>query len=206
MTAADRCHNRDHWCCADRTNVLLVTGVLVGVLTVPLARGRLSALGSVRLKLVPLIFGALALQLAITTVVPGGSEVLHRVLHLGSYAMVVAFLFANRHITGMAIVAAGTALNLAAIIANGGVMPASRHAMKVAGITPSRDLMNSTAVAHPRLQPLGDILAVPKGWPLHNVYSVGDIVIVIGAVITIHAICGSRLVRTKMDACASPVS
>jgi hypothetical protein len=188
--------------------VLLVVAVLVGVATVPLARGHLSALGTVRLKLVPLIFAALALQLLLTTVLPGGSELLHRILHLGSYAMIAGFLFANRHITGIAIVAAGTALNLAAIVANGGVMPASRHAMKVAGITPSHDFMNSTALAHPRLLPLGDIFAVPKGWPLHNVYSVGDIVIVIGAVIAIHAICGSHLVRTKtkMPACASPDS
>ena len=184
--------------------MLLVAGVLVGIATVPLARGRLSALGTVRLKLVPLIFGALALQLVITAVVPGGSETLHRILHLGSYAMVAGFIVANRHLTGMAIVAAGTALNLAAIVANGGVMPASRHAMKIAGITPSHDFMNSTAVAHPRLQPLGDVLAIPKGWPLHNVYSVGDIVIVVGAVVAVHAICGSRLVRTKMHACANP--
>jgi hypothetical protein len=179
---------------------------LSGVLTVPLARGHLSALGTVRLKLVPLIFAALGLQIMLTTVMPGGNETLHRVLHIVSYAMVAVFLVANRRITGMAIVAAGTALNLAAIIANGGVMPASKSAMKTAGITPSHDFMNSTAVAHPKLQPLGDVLAVPKGWPLHNVYSVGDIIIVIGAVVAVHAICGSRLVRTKMPECASPAS
>ncbi len=179
--------------------MLLVVAALLGVLTVPLARGHLSALGTLKLKLVPLIFAALALQIAITTVVPGGSQTLHRVLHLGSYAMIAGFLFANRHITGMAIVALGTALNLAAIVANGGVMPASRAAMRTAGITPSHDFMNSTAVAHPRLQPLGDVFAIPKAWPLHNVYSVGDIVIVIGVVVAMHAICGSRLVRTKKN-------
>lgn len=189
--------------------MLLVAAVLVGVLTVPLARGHLSALGTVRLKLVPLVFTALGVQVLLTTVMPGGNETLHRILHIGSYAMVAAFLVANRRVTGMAMVAVGTALNLTAIIANGGVMPASRAAMKSAGITPSHDFMNSTAVAHPRLQPLGDVLAVPKGWPLHNVYSVGDIVIVIGAVIAVHAICGSRLVRRranadKLTACANP--
>jgi hypothetical protein len=183
--------------------VLLVAAVLLGILTVPLARGHLSALGTVRLKLVPLIFAALALQLVLTAVAPGGFAGLHRVLHVGSYAMIAAFLVANRHITGMAIVAFGTALNLTAIVVNGGVMPASRHAMKIAGINPTDGFMNSTAVAHPKLQPLGDVLAVPKAWPLHNVYSVGDIVIVVGAVIAIHAICGSQLVRRKMHVCTT---
>jgi hypothetical protein len=93
----------------------------------------------------------------------------------------------------MAIVALGTALNLAAIMANGGVMPASAHALHVAGIRPAPDFANSAAVAHPRLLALGDILAVPKPWPLHNAYSIGDVCIAVGVLIVVHALCGSRL-------------
>jgi Family of unknown function (DUF5317) len=178
--------------------VLLLVAVLLAVLTIPLARGRLSALAEVRLRLVPAILCALAIQVVIVSVLPEGSPVLHRVLHVGSYALAAAFLVANRRIEGMWIIGLGASLNLIAILANNGVMPASRSAIRTAGLATKTDgFMNSAAVAHPRLLPLGDILAVPKQWPLHNVFSVGDVCIAIGAVIAIHTLSGSRLIPSR---------
>jgi hypothetical protein len=168
--------------------VLLLVAVFVGVVTVPLTGGRLAALGQAKFRLVPLIFAALALQVVILAVMPAGSPLLHRLLHLASYGLAAAFLVVNRRIVGMPLVALGTALNLAAIVANGGVMPASRQAMRTADLSLRAGFANSTAVAHPKLQPLGDILAVPKGWPLANVYSIGDICIAVGVVVMMHAL------------------
>jgi hypothetical protein len=175
--------------------VLLLAVVILSVVTVRPAGGSLSALGRVRLRYAPAIFGSLALQIVIISVVPGGSPWLHRVLHIASYALAAVFVVANRRLAGMRMLALGATLNLIAILANDGVMPASRSALRTAGrLTTSTDFMNSAAVAHPRLLFLGDILAVPHAVPLANVYSIGDVCIAIGVAIAIHGLAGSRLV------------
>ena len=118
---------------------------------------------------------------------PGGSPWLHRVLHVASYALAAVFVVANRRLAGMRMLALGATLNLIAILANNGVMPASRSALRTAGmLTISTDFLNSAAVAHPRLLFLGDILAVPHTVPFANVYSIGDVCIAIGVAIAIH--------------------
>ena len=179
-------------------SVFLLAAVALGVATVPLAGGRLSRLAHVRLRLTPLIFGALAIQIVIVSVAPGGSPLLHRSLHVGSYALAGAFLVANRRIAGFRILALGALLNLVAIVANNGVMPASRRALHAAGeLASAHGFANSTLLAHPRLLFLGDVFAIPKSWPLHNVFSIGDVCIAIGAAIAIHALSGSRLVPRR---------
>ena len=44
---------------------------------------------------------------------------------------------------------------------------------------------------------LGDVFATPSSWPLYNVYSVGDITIVLGVLVLLHGVCGSRLVPRR---------
>jgi Family of unknown function (DUF5317) len=181
--------------------VLLLAAVVIGVLTVPLFGGKLSALAHVRLRWVPLIFGALAIQVLVMMVFPDGNPVVLGLLHVGSYAVAAGFVYANRHITGILVVGFGALLNVVAITANGGVMPASGSAMRAAGVLPTtQEFTNSAAVAHPRLLFLGDVFAIPRGWPLHNVFSIGDILIVVGIVITIHALCrGSENLAPMSD-------
>ena len=183
--------------------MLLVAVVILSVVTVRPAGGSLSALGRVRLRYAPAIFGALVVQILIISVVPSGSPWLHRVLHIGSYALAAVFVVANRRLAGMRLLALGGTLNLIAILANNGVMPASRSALRTAGrLTSSTDFLNSAAVPHPRLLFLGDILPVPHAVPLANVYSIGDVCIAIGAAIAIHALAGSRLVPHRYRAAA----
>jgi hypothetical protein len=183
--------------------VFLLAVVLLSVITVRPAGGSLSAVGKVRLRNAAAIFGALAIQIAIVSVVPGGSPWLHRVLHIGSYALAAVFVVANRRLAGMRMLALGATLNLSAILANNGVMPASRTALRTAGmLTNSTDFLSSAAVPHPRLLFLGDILAVPRAIPLANVYSIGDVCIAIGVAIAIHGLAGSRLVPRRCRAAA----
>jgi hypothetical protein len=175
--------------------VLLVAVVILSVVVVRPAGGSLTALSRVRLRYAPAIFGALAVQIVIISVVPGGSPGLHRALYIGSYALAAVFVVANHRLVGMRILALGASLNLVAILANNGVMPASRSALRTAGrLTSSTDFLNSAAVQHPRLLFLGDILAVPRAVPLANVYSIGDVCIAIGVALAIHGLAGSRLV------------
>ena len=175
--------------------MFLLAAVILAVVTVPVAGGSFSALAQVRLRYAPAIFGAAAVQVVILGAAPGGSQGLHRVLHIVSYALAAVFLVANWRVAGMRMLALGGALNLIAILANGGIMPTSKSALRTAGmLTTSTDFVNSAAVPHPRLLFLGDILAVPRAVPLANVYSIGDVCIAIGVAIAIHGLAGSRLV------------
>jgi len=172
--------------------LFLFAVVAIALITVPLTGGRLSALGQIRLRWVPAIFGALFVQVLLS-VFPDGSPALHRALHFGSYALAAAFVYANRRIPGVLVVGLGGLCNLIAITANLGVMPASVHAQRIAGIAEAHGFANSAVVSHPKLLFLGDVFAIPKSWPLHNVFSIGDVILVFGVAVLVHVACGSRL-------------
>jgi Family of unknown function (DUF5317) len=174
--------------------LILVAVVVLAALTVPLAGGRLGALVELRLRRVWAIFAALALQVAALDL-PGLPEGARAVLVVASYPVGALFLAANWRVPGMGLVALGGALNLVAILANGGVMPASPSALAGAGLPPDEPgFQNSAAVADPRLAFLGDVFHVPASWPLSNVFSVGDVLIALGVAWALHRVSGSRLV------------
>lgn len=177
--------------------MLLVVTALVLVASVPLAGGRLGRLTDIRVRGIWAVLTAAALQVGITDVVPGGSHALHATLHVASYLLDAYFVFANRRLAGVPVVALGAGLNVVAIVGNGGVMPASAGALRIAGIAPRAGFDNSAALAHPHLAFLGDVIPVPGPWPIGNVLSVGDLIIFVGALIVLHAACESRLSRLR---------
>jgi hypothetical protein len=169
--------------------MILVVAVALVTLSVPLTGGDLRRLHLLRVRGIGFVFTAITLQLAVTTV---ASKMLPttaaEALHLVSYGLAVAFLFVNRRIAGLWIVALGGGLNLAAIAANHGVMPATNAALRYAG----REVVtvgfsNSNAVDHARLAFLGDVFAVPRTFPLANVFSIGDVLLVLGIGVILHA-------------------
>jgi len=85
----------------------------------------------------------------------------------------------------MALVAVGAGSNLAAIVANGGFMPASQAAFEALGSGLNAGYTNSTIVADPALEPLTDVYSLPMWLPFANVFSIGDVFIAIGVVIVI---------------------
>lgn len=173
--------------------MFLVVIVLISALAVPLLGGRLEALAEVRARLAWILAFALALQLVSLTV-PGVPEPLRPLIQLASYPVAGVFVFANRHLPGMLLIGLGALLNLIAMTANGGVMPASASALDQAGLPLERDTYtNSTLVPDPRLGFLGDVFAIPEPVPLHNVFSVGDVTIGVGVVLAVHGLSGSRL-------------
>jgi hypothetical protein len=173
--------------------MFLVVLVLAGALTVPLLGGRLSALANVPVRLGWTLFAALALQV-VSIYAPGLPRPARIALGVASYPVAGVFVAANRRLPGVPLVAVGAALNLVAILANGGVMPATPSALATAGLpleTPG--YRNSAAVADPRLAFLGDVFAIPRAWPFANVFSIGDVLIAAGVIWSIHRLCGSRL-------------
>jgi len=106
-------------------------------------------------------------------------------IYVASTALVIAAVLANRAIRGMVVVAAGAASNLAAILANGGYMPAGSEAAASLGKAHSAGYSNSAFIPDPMLAPLTDIFALPGWLPFANVFSVGDVVIGVGVTIVI---------------------
>ena len=179
---------------AERDMILGIVFILC-LLSVPLTRGRLSALGDLQLRRGWLALAGIGVQILIISVFPNVSEMVSEAVHMFSYALLGAFAWSNRGIPGVPVILAGGALNFIAIVANGGVMPADPEiAVKMAG---EGGFQNSGGMADPNLLFLGDIFATPSWFPLYNVYSVGDAVIVLGVLILLHAVCGTRLVPRR---------
>ena len=186
--------------------MILIVAVVLALLTVPLLGGRLARLTEVRLRWPWLPVGALAAQVVILTLVDLADGVT-AVLHMATYVPVGVFLFRNRAHAGLWVVGAGFAMNSMAIAANGGVMPADGDALRRAGLDHKGDFANSGVVEEPRLAWLGDVFAWPEPMPFANVFSAGDVAVVLGVGAHAHLVGGSRLVRrwvasTQADAAA----
>src|SRR5262245_61878956 len=121
----------------------------LALVTVPLARGDLRELAHLRLKRWPILAGAFVLQvIALKAPLPHG---LAATVNLGTYLLGGLYLLANLDIPGMWLICAGTAANVLAQAANGGVMPASASALARAGLSSSTGAayVNSTIVTNP---------------------------------------------------------
>jgi len=111
------------------------------------------------------------------------------IIHVISYLILLAFIFLNVKVAGIAILGLGTLSNVIAITANGGFMPSPlvvpREIYKnVIGISPES-----------RLLFLSDILSVPEWLPLPSAFSVGDVSIVTG--MFVYLLINSR--KPKLD-------
>ena len=168
--------------------MLLVVLAVGFVLLVPVLGGDLRGLGRLELRRPGAALAGLGLQVLVTSVIPGADHTLLSALHLASYGLAAWFVAANAAVPGILPMAAGGALNLAAIVANGGVMPASAWAIARSGLEVGDGFANSAALADPRLLFLGDVIPVPAG-PVANVLSVGDLVIFAGLALLLARAC-----------------
>jgi hypothetical protein len=178
---------------------MIIALVYLAVLaSVPLARGRIAALADLPLRRPSLALGAIVIQVVVISLLPGGDHTVHTTLHMASYVLLGLFAWANRGIAGVPIIAVGGLCNFVTIAANGGVMPASRAAIaSLAHTTAKGDFANSQILEHPKLLFLGDVFATPASWPLHNVFSIGDMILIVGVAVLVHVACGSRLVPRR---------
>ena len=168
---------------------------LLLVLSPLLAGGKLRGYGDVRIRYGWVVALALVAQIVAIEVLPGAARLGLSAVHVATYVAAGAFVWFNRSIPGLWLVALGAASNGVTIALNGGTLPASASALKSAGIDlDSSEFLNSGVLADPRLPWLGDVFAIPAGWPLANVFSIGDVLILCGVAWGTHRICGSRLV------------
>lgn len=173
---------------------LLLTALCLA--TVPLAGGRLSALADLRFRGTRVLIVALAVQVLILAILSDGNPTVLGAVYVATFLTAATFIWLNRRVPGVPLLGLGGALNATAIVANDGVMPARPGALMAAGRPVVEDgFRNSAAVADPQLPWLGDTFAIPSPLPLANVFSVGDVVLVVGMLVLLHVTCGSHLAR-----------
>ncbi len=173
--------------------MILVLPVALGLVLALAFGGDPRLLTTLELRRPELFYVAVALQLVAFPLafMPWHvSDGVSRGLWLASYAVLCSAALLNLKIAGVPIVAAGMLSNILAVVMNGGHMPALPSALRALGKTYIVHF-NSAAKASPSLPWLVDRWAVPAWLPVGNVYSVGDVVIAVGAVVVIAA--GSQL-------------
>lgn len=167
----------------------MIVGVLalLAVLAVPLTGGSFQRLGQTPIRGWWLLPIALALQVLVITVLTGLPSGLAATVHLATYGLAGVFLWLNRSLRGLPLLAAGALLNGLTIALNGGTLPASEWALRTAGLDEKAGFANSAVLENPRLPWLGDVFAIPEGLPLANVFSIGDVLIVAGVAVLVVA-------------------
>jgi hypothetical protein len=168
--------------------VFILYAVLIGLVLGFVLGGRLSGLATIDFRWPWLAIGGFLVQLVLFS--DAGRERagdLGPPLYVASTVAVLIAVIRNIRIPGMALVALGAASNLAAIVANGGYMPASEGAFAALGGGLNPGYTNSAIVPNPALEPLTDLYALPSWLPFANVFSIGDVLIALGVVIVIVA-------------------
>lgn len=134
----------------------------------------------------------------------GDDDLPRRILLVASYLLLIAFVAANIRRPGIAIIGAGLLLNFAAILANGGLMAITPETLLETGGLPddavagewlkgSKDVLLDRGEV--RLWALTDRLtwdAITPPGP--RAFSIGDVIIAIGLVVTLADIFLPRLV------------
>lgn len=168
--------------------MLLLYSIAAGLLLGRLAGGRLDGLTTVRFRLAPLALGGLLFQLVLFS--PAVTERIGDsgpMLYVASTVAVLVALLANLRLPGLWILALGAGLNLVAIVTNGGYMPSSPEAwMALNGLpeVPTEAYTNSALITSATAFPvLADIFVFPRPLPLANVFSIGDVLIAVGAMV-----------------------
>jgi hypothetical protein len=174
--------------------VVLVAAIVISLLIGFLTGGSLKSVSQFRIRYLPLAIAAVVIQVLIFSPILGTREFIHDIgpyIHIATLLMTMFVMAKNFHIPGMPVVLLGALLNAIVIIANGGFMPSPESALEDAGLlenaqSGNRVLSNSTvADDDTRLRFLGDVISVPEGIPLANVYSIGDLVLAVGVGIAI---------------------
>ena len=177
--------------CAQPVLFATVTAVLLGAVVGALRGGSLIRLSHLEVRLAWLAGLAWLLQVVIfASPLTGLLDAWVVAIHLVSILMVAIVIVANRALPGVAVFGLGLLLNAAVISANAGFMPVSSAAIMANGDSANLAALENgghvqKAVLMRPDSPLwflGDLIPVP---PIRKVYSPGDLVAALGAVLLV---------------------
>ena len=178
--------------------MILALAVVVGLIAslIRFRGGALGRIATISLRGAWLVLLALALQLPLLRAPAGARQqvAVQQALFLASHLPLLAFVALNWRSAAVRLVGLGVACNLAAVLANGGLMPITPETL--VQINPGSSLAQFPIGAHyglskdvilPRegtaLWLLSDILALPPPFPWPAAFSVGDLIIAAGVVV-----------------------
>lgn len=170
--------------------LLLIVLVALGVSL--LFGGRFQSLGQVRVRCSYLILVALGIQIIVFSSWWAALPLwpwLTPLCYAVSLGLLILTVWLNRAVPGFPLLGIGLLLNTVVILANGGSMPASLQALQAAGIATSQAAFEAGRTANSSVMDsstplwfLGDIFWIPQPLPLANVFSIGDVLIALGAI------------------------
>ncbi|NPV69680.1 MAG: DUF5317 domain-containing protein [Firmicutes bacterium] len=175
---------------------MFLSSIMFSILIGRLRGGRIAGFAEVEFKKVGWILLSFAVRFGLSwatgrLAIPAAVAA---ALHMSAYVMIVYAVARNTRLKGMWLIGLGTALNLVVIAANSGRMPIGPEGLKRAGldVLPSFEaIRQGVSYTHElvtgatRLAFLGDVLYIPKPlWP-PTVFSVGDILVMLGAFILV---------------------
>lgn len=151
---------------------MLISSIVLGIAAGLAFRGRWRRLGGLEIRWWPVLATAVALRL-LGSVLGSAAPI----LYVAAFAGIAAVAYVNRAVPGMLFVAAGSALNVMVVAANGG-MPVDAGAVQAAGasIAPANGL-HVPLDTGTRLAALADIIPIPL---FGVVYSIGDVLLALG--------------------------
>ncbi len=168
--------------------MFILYAVLAGLVIGLLSGGSAVRLGDLRFAWAPLITLGMAIQVALFSAPIGDSlGPAAAIAYIASNLPVLAAVWRNLAIPGFTLVLAGGLSNLVAICVNGGYMPVSGEALVALGRLPRDGYSNSRFLDGVILGPLTDLFAMPAWLPLANIFSIGDVLIGVGATVAVVA-------------------
>lgn len=171
----------------------LLPPILLAVAATWALGGDLRRLSLLDFGVTRLVYASLAIQVVAFSSLGDGHAGAVRVAQIASYALLLAFVLANRRIRGFGVLALGLASNAVAIVANGGLMPVERGALVASGWSLDRyahGVYHNTVLAGrgTHLAFLGDVFALPR-LPLAAAMSIGDVILIVGVFIVVYRMC-----------------
>lgn len=150
---------------------MLISSLALGVAAGVAFGGRFSRLAQLEIAWWPVLVASVGVRMVAPAVGTFAAA-----FYLVAFAGVAAVAIANRSLPGMTLIAAGSALNLIVVAANGG-MPVDPVAVAAAGATMPADRLHIALDLSTRIAVLADVIPVPI---IRGVYSAGDLLLALG--------------------------
>ncbi len=182
---------------------MFLSATILWILAARLCGGSFKRLAAAEIRGVWMIFASLVVRFMLYSgwLRLDGSTA--GVLHTGSFVLLLFAFAANWDIHGMPLAATGSLLNAIAIGASGGKMPVTRGALEASGLweTTGQALAAGESMTHMvvegpgSLAVVGDCFWFRLPWGTPNVFSAGDVLLMIGMFFAIMELMGVSLRR-----------
>lgn len=153
---------------------MLASGAVLGLIAGVAFRRDWRGVAGIRVRWLPLLVAG-----SLGRVVAGFAPEIALALYVFGIVSTIIVSAANYRLTGAVLIALGGFMNLAVVVANGG-MPVDATALMAAGAVMPTDALHVPFGIDTRLMGLGDVIGFAF---FHAVYSIGDFLIAAGGFI-----------------------